>query len=270
MNSDGSGLAQITTNSYPDWYGSPNPIASLILFTTKDPAALTRPDQVATMDYTGLSHTLLTGALAGDNDDGAYNDTATGLSFVNDASGAYQLYWMDPAKPAAMPVWLAGSASYSILGPAFLHDAPATATLSPSPSTTPSTSLTPTPSPTASQSPTATPRSSPSPSLSPTRLASLGSGRVLAVLPLPNPQHGPNLSLAVKLDHAASSLGLQVYDRAFVLVAEVQVPGPFSMGWNKAEAAVPTLANGAYFVRVWAMPGGREAGATGAGVVVLR
>ena len=158
-----------------------------------------------------------------------------------------------------------------------------TASFSASPTLTPSATVsataTPSPSwsPTPSQGPslTATQSSSPAPTLTPTPSLNPAAGSpseaILAARPWPVPLAGKlPLTLAVQLAGTVQKIHVRIYDRSYAVVDALDTDGG-GPGW--LELALPTgltLANGAYFLRVWASNGGQVGSAQRAVIFVAR
>jgi len=128
-------------------------------------------------------------------------------------------------------------------GPSFT----ATSTLSPGPSSTSTGTRTPTP------------------TASPSSTASLGGLRLLKVVPVPNPQHGPLLRLYVDVQGRADSFKLRLYSQALTEVASFTASG--GSGWVPVQGHVPSLPAGTYFVVVQGLSQGR--GSTAKAITLL-
>jgi hypothetical protein len=142
-----------------------------------------------------------------------------------------------------------------------------TATATPSPSSTqePGSTRTSTGSPTVTGSPsqtglptpTATPTltSTAQPSFTASATAAGGGLRILKVVPVPNPQHGPDLRLYVQVLGRASSFKVRLYSQALNEVAAFTAAG--GSGWVQVQGHVPSLPAGTYFVLVRGDSGGQ-------------
>jgi len=118
---------------------------------------------------------------------------------------------------------------------------------------TASQTATPTASSTATRSASPTTQATPTPSAS--AAASLGGLRLLKVLPVPNPQHGPLLSLYVDVQGRADSIKVRLYSQALNEVASFTTTG--GSGWVQVQGKVPSLPAGTYFVVVRGASGGQ-------------
>jgi len=81
--------------------------------------------------------------------------------------------------------------------------------------------------------------------------------RILKVLPVPNPQHGPDLQLYVQVQGRADSFKVRLYSPALNEVASFTAGG--GTGWVPVQGHVPGLPAGAYFVVVRGIRGGQAA-----------
>jgi len=152
-----------------------------------------------------------------------------------------------------------------------------TATATPSPSGTqePSSTRTSTGSPTAtgtpsqSASPTLTGTPVPSATAEPSATSSAtvapGGLRLLRVVPVPNPQHGPDVILYVQVQGRADSIKVRLYSQALNEAASFTAPG--GSGWVQVKGHVPSLPAGAYFVVARGLSGGQ--GSTAKAVTLL-
>ncbi len=129
----------------------------------------------------------------------------------------------------------------------------ATATATPSP--TASSTATLTASSTDSASPTSTATAEASATASATALAPASGLRLLKVLPVPNPQHGPLLSLYVQVQGRADSIKVRLYSQALNEVAAFTAAG--GSGWVQVQGHVPSLPAGTYFVLARGLSGGQ-------------
>jgi hypothetical protein len=77
-----------------------------------------------------------------------------------------------------------------------------------------------------------------------------GNLEILKVLPLPNPQTGPGIRLAVKVSGAGVCLKVRAYTSAMNLAGETEAPGNYATGWNMIRCDWTGLGNGLYFVVV--------------------
>ncbi len=129
-------------------------------------------------------------------------------------------------------------------------------------------SPTPTPSPTLTPSPTpvATATVTPSPAV----VDPGGPLKVLRSEPVPQPQAGLGLNLAVNLEGGAGSLQVKIYSSGYSLIAQAQAPGPFGAGWSSARFSGLDLANGTYFYVVEACRGTVCGRAQAKRLVILR
>ena len=133
--------------------------------------------------------------------------------------------------------------------------ASATPSLSPSASASVTPTQTAPPSPTASPSATASPSPGPTPSVTPSPTAGppaapagQGGGRVVGLVPVPNPQPGPWLGVDVLLSAPAGAITLQIYDKALVLLGSFTLSGNFHQGWNPVTVDAPGLPVGLYYL----------------------
>lgn len=142
-------------------------------------------------------------------------------------------------------------------------------TLTPSASPIVSSTETPSVTPTGSATVTASPTLTLTPSMTETAVAvlsatstpvvdPLGVLAVLKSLPVPQPQSGPVLTLAVDLQGGAESLSLRVYDRAYTLLYKGEAPGPWAMGWNQARFSGLPEASGLFYYVLEAKRGTRS------------
>jgi hypothetical protein len=72
--------------------------------------------------------------------------------------------------------------------------------------------------------------------------------RILKVIPVPNPQHGPLLNLYVDVQGRAASITVRLYSQALNEVASFTTTG--GSGWVQVQGRVPSLPAGTYFVLV--------------------
>jgi hypothetical protein len=134
----------------------------------------------------------------------------------------------------------------------------ASVTATPSSTGSPTASGTQTATPTATVTPSASVSSTASPTLSATAkpmagasataTASTGGLRILKVIPVPNPQHGPLLNLYVDVQGRAASITVRLYSQALNEVASFTTTG--GSGWVQVQGRVPSLPAGTYFVLV--------------------
>jgi hypothetical protein len=82
--------------------------------------------------------------------------------------------------------------------------------------------------------------------------ASAGPAEVLEARPTPNPVRGPLWNLAVRLSAPAQSLQVGLYSAAQVRVWQQDFRGPFAVGWNRLQWALPGLSAGSYTLTVGA------------------
>jgi hypothetical protein len=75
-----------------------------------------------------------------------------------------------------------------------------------------------------------------------------GQGAVLKGLPIPNPQKGGILTLALELDGSATQISAQIYGKDFSLLGETVFQGNWSPGWASLEWPNWNLPNGLYYV----------------------
>jgi hypothetical protein len=117
-------------------------------------------------------------------------------------------------------------------------------------SQTASPTLTGTPTPSASPtlSATAEPTGTALPSATASATAALGGLRLLRVVPVPNPQHGPDVGLYVQVQGRADSFKVRLYSQALNEVAAFAASG--GSGWVPVRGHVPGLPAGTYFVVV--------------------
>ncbi len=157
--------------------------------------------------------------------------------------------------------------------PTFTQSPTPTGTLTRSPTPTLSASPSVTPFYSATGTLTATPTRSPSPThtVTPTRTDSRTPGgastggnngppELLRVLPVPNPQGGPFLSVAFQLSAAADVVELKIYSVALAMVHQVTLKGPFAPGWDSAVAPAPGLSRGLYYMKLTAKRSGTTGG----------
>ena len=136
----------------------------------------------------------------------------------------------------------------------------ATSTSSPTLTATPSITLTLSVTPTLTVTLTNTPGPSEtaSPTRTPTPAATAGPGPqpilVLTVQPAPNPQKGPQIRLAVKIQGDSSEMAVQIYSAAMVKLGSWQIPGAYTAGWNWITVPAGDLGNGLYYVQCQAGP----------------
>jgi hypothetical protein len=83
--------------------------------------------------------------------------------------------------------------------------------------------------------------------------------RIIRVVPVPNPQHGPDLSLYVQVQGRADSFKVRLYSQALNEVAAFTASG--GSGWVPVRGHVPGLSVGTYFVVVHAAGGGQGSSA---------
>jgi hypothetical protein len=75
-------------------------------------------------------------------------------------------------------------------------------------------------------------------------------------LPLPNPQQGLTLGMAVELQGYADSLEIRVFTKAMTCVRDISVPGSFGPGWNHFSASLGSpLPLGIYYTLLKASNG---------------
>jgi len=89
--------------------------------------------------------------------------------------------------------------------------------------------------------------------------------RLLKVVPVPNPQHGPLLRLYVDVQGRADSFKVRLYSQALTEVASFAASG--GSGWVPVQGHVPSLPAGTYFVVVQGLSQGR--GSTAKAVTLL-
>jgi hypothetical protein len=82
---------------------------------------------------------------------------------------------------------------------------------------------------------------------------------VLKVVPVPNPQIGPEIGLDVEILGAGGQLEVSLYSVAMVEIGSWVVQGNFSSGWNRFSVDMGTLSPGLYFV-VCGPPGAKAQG----------
>ena|GEM_PF-6477893 len=75
------------------------------------------------------------------------------------------------------------------------------------------------------------------------------------MLPVPNPQHGPLLSLYVQVQGRADSIKVRLYSQALNEVAAFTAAG--GSGWVQVQGHVPSLPAGTYFVLARGLSGGQ-------------
>ena len=145
---------------------------------------------------------------------------------------------------------------------------------SPTPSATPPATRTATLTPSASPAASATPTPSPAlPALSATNtpvVDPLGALGVLKSLPVPQPQSGSSLALAVDLQGGAQSLGLKVYNNAYTVIYQGEAPGPWAAGWNQARFDGLPEGNGLFFYVIEAKRGAQSVRSSPQRLVRLR
>lgn len=164
--------------------------------------------------------------------------TETGTStLTGSATGSASATFTPTAEPSGTRTWTASST--------------ATGTLSQSAS--PTLTGTPTPSATAEASATSSATAAP------------GGLRILRVVPVPNPQHGPDVGLYVKVQGRADGFKVRLYSQALNEVAAFTAPG--GSGWVQVKGHVPSLPAGTYFVVVHGIGSGQ--GSTAKGVTLL-
>jgi hypothetical protein len=71
------------------------------------------------------------------------------------------------------------------------------------------------------------------------------------VLPVPNPQHGPKISLACHLEGRANRIHIRVFTQALTLAAQDEISGSFQ-GWAKVSFSMPQLSAATYFIEITA------------------
>jgi hypothetical protein len=89
--------------------------------------------------------------------------------------------------------------------------------------------------------------------------------RLLKVVPVPNPQHGPLLRLYVDVQGRADSIQVRLYSQALNEVASFTAAG--GSGWVPVQGRVPSLPAGTYFVVVRGLASGQ--GSTAKAVTLL-
>lgn len=82
--------------------------------------------------------------------------------------------------------------------------------------------------------------------------------RVLNLVPVPNPQSGPGLVLAVQLESPADALEAEVYSPAMTLLVRDKHVGSYGAGWSRWTTADHGLGEGLYFFRARAFSGSRS------------
>jgi hypothetical protein len=75
---------------------------------------------------------------------------------------------------------------------------------------------------------------------------------------LGQPQRSAQLQLALNLSDRSDRLRVRIYTPALVLAASMELQGAWNPGWCKAQATLPRLPGGLYYVRVWAANAGAE------------
>jgi hypothetical protein len=107
---------------------------------------------------------------------------------------------------------------------------------------------------------------SPGPSQAPTAAPAL---EIIKSLPLPNPQGGEFINLALHLSAPCESLRIRLYSAATTLVWEGSAPG-LPGGWNQAQFRSPSLAQGLYFYRLEAQAQGQKAASRIGKLLILK
>jgi hypothetical protein len=126
----------------------------------------------------------------------------------------------------------------------------ATSTASPSFSPTRTDTLTPSP------SPVVTATSSPTQGASPTQISTPVAAPppaelvVFESVPVPQPQGGPRIHLAVRLQGQAQEAELRLFSVGMTEVARLRASGDYSSGWNQLSFENPGLAGGLYYYRL--------------------
>lgn len=80
---------------------------------------------------------------------------------------------------------------------------------------------------------------------------------MLDLVPVPNPQSGPGLVLAIKLESPADALEAEIYSPAMTLLVREKQAGTYNAGWSRWRTADHGLGAGLYFVRLRALNAGR-------------
>lgn len=89
-----------------------------------------------------------------------------------------------------------------------------------------------------------------------------GTVEVLKVVPVPNPQTGPNLGFDVEMLGTASQLEISLYSVSMVEIGSWVVQGDFSSGWNRFSINVGYLPAGLYYVLCGPVPAKAQDSAT--------
>jgi hypothetical protein len=111
--------------------------------------------------------------------------------------------------------------------------------------TCPVPSATPSPSPTST--PSATPTSSPGEAGPPPQTA--GPEPAIPILPVPNPQWGPTITLDVFVQAPSDRITFRFWSRSMVAIQDCAVAGVFGQGWNHVPVPFAAgLSRGLYFV----------------------
>jgi hypothetical protein len=91
---------------------------------------------------------------------------------------------------------------------------------------------------------------------------------VIKLLPVPNPQSGPFISVAFDLAAPADSIELRLYTSGLTLVEVQKISGNFPVGWSSAKFDNPGLVSGVYYVQLSAT-NGAEKGLSSAPVTLM-
>lgn len=81
---------------------------------------------------------------------------------------------------------------------------------------------------------------------------------MLNLVPVPNPQSGPGLVLAIELESPADALETEIYSPAMTLLMRDKQLGTYGAGWSRWSTTDHGLGAGLYFVRIRALNNSRS------------